>query len=244
MAAEIGRSGDRPAARRRRRRPQPAERPGAVAARRRARSAPRGRRRACSPAPRADQPTIQAELLAARVERGRTALMFGAAMGLRNFVRSLIDAGAKLDEQDDDGATALILAVRGGRIDVMELLHRVGCKPRARRSPRSEPDLARRGARAAEGPEASRRGRREARLRDRPRAPDAADGGCVTGQPRDREVPALRGRGSEEEERRRLDRARAGLACRLRSRCRSCCRRRRTTPTSRAARRRAASSPR
>ena len=55
--------------------------------------------------------------------------MFAAREGAVSAVRSLADAGAKLDLVDPEGTSALIIAVINGRYDVVSALLEKGADP-------------------------------------------------------------------------------------------------------------------
>ncbi len=55
-----------------------------------------------------------------------TALKFAAARGLAEEVRTLLRHGAKVDDPNDAPQTALMLAVRSGRLEVVKMLVEAG----------------------------------------------------------------------------------------------------------------------
>ena len=53
---------------------------------------------------------------------GRTALMHAACGGYKEIVQALIDNGADINAQDDKKNTAMTLAQKKGRTEIMETL--------------------------------------------------------------------------------------------------------------------------
>jgi Ankyrin repeats (3 copies) len=63
-------------------------------------------------------------------QAGQTALMLAASRDRGDIVRMLLDAGADVNAQDDDGSTALMCASEHGFVDVVRmLLAHPGCNP-------------------------------------------------------------------------------------------------------------------
>lgn len=52
----------------------------------------------------------------------QTALMLAVSHGNIDMVQMLLDAGADINIQDEDGSTALMCAAEHGRIDIVKLL--------------------------------------------------------------------------------------------------------------------------
>lgn len=63
-------------------------------------------------------------------QHGQTALMLAASSGHFRMVKLLLEAGAKVDAQDEDGSTALMCAAEHGHADVVQcLLAKPECNP-------------------------------------------------------------------------------------------------------------------
>src|SRR5262249_18381459 len=58
-----------------------------------------------------------------------TPLMFAAREGALDAARALSEAGAKLDLQDPEGSSALLMAITNGHLDVAALLLNKGADP-------------------------------------------------------------------------------------------------------------------
>jgi len=56
------------------------------------------------------------------VQAGQTALMLASSRGRDDVVEMLLEAGADVNAQDDDGSTALMCAAEHGAISVVKLL--------------------------------------------------------------------------------------------------------------------------
>ena len=56
------------------------------------------------------------------VQAGQTALMLASSRGREDVVAMLLEAGADVNAQDDDGSTALMCAAEHGCIDVVKML--------------------------------------------------------------------------------------------------------------------------
>lgn len=55
-------------------------------------------------------------------KHNQTALMLAVSHGNLEMVKMLLEAGADINIQDDDGSTALMCAAEHGRIDIVKLL--------------------------------------------------------------------------------------------------------------------------
>lgn len=55
-------------------------------------------------------------------KHNQTALMLAVSHGNFEMVKLLLEAGAKINMQDNDGSTALMCATEHGRIDIVKLL--------------------------------------------------------------------------------------------------------------------------
>lgn len=56
------------------------------------------------------------------VKAGQTALMLAVSHGRLDMVKMLLDVGADINLQDDDGSTALMVAAEHGHVDIARLL--------------------------------------------------------------------------------------------------------------------------
>lgn len=61
-------------------------------------------------------------------ENGATALMLAASQGTGECVLSLIESGADLNRQNKSGESAVKIALKGGRIEIADLLKKAGAK--------------------------------------------------------------------------------------------------------------------
>jgi hypothetical protein len=95
---------------------------------------------------------------------GGTPLRRAAALGEREMVKLLVEAGADLDALDDEGQSALALAQRFGHEEVSRVLREAGARARTERAP-----ARRRGA--ARDPDAEREVAPERKAAARPPAP-------------------------------------------------------------------------
>lgn len=55
-------------------------------------------------------------------KHSQTALMLATSHGNYDMVRMLLDAGADINIQDEDGSTALMCAAEHGRMDIIKIL--------------------------------------------------------------------------------------------------------------------------
>ena len=56
------------------------------------------------------------------LQAGQTALMLAVSHGRQDMVRMLLEAGADVNCQDEDGSTALMCASEHGHADIVKLL--------------------------------------------------------------------------------------------------------------------------
>ena len=56
------------------------------------------------------------------IQAGQTALMLAVSHGRNEMVKMLIECGANVNIQDDDGSTALMCACEHGHIEIVKLL--------------------------------------------------------------------------------------------------------------------------
>lgn len=56
------------------------------------------------------------------VQAGQTALMLAVSHGRQEMVRALLECGASVNVQDDEGSTALMCASEHGRAEIVALL--------------------------------------------------------------------------------------------------------------------------
>lgn len=64
------------------------------------------------------------------MQHGQTALMLGASHGRFDTIRLLLEAGADINIQDEDGSTALMCAAEHGHMKIVKyLLAHPDCNP-------------------------------------------------------------------------------------------------------------------
>ena len=56
------------------------------------------------------------------LQAGQTALMLAVSHGRLDMVKMLLEAGADINTQDDDGSTALMCACEHGHVDIVKVL--------------------------------------------------------------------------------------------------------------------------
>lgn len=56
------------------------------------------------------------------MQAGQTALMLAVSHGRQEMVRALLECGADVNVQDDEGSTALMCASEHGRAEIVKLL--------------------------------------------------------------------------------------------------------------------------
>lgn len=62
------------------------------------------------------------------LQAGQTALMLAVSHGRQEMVRALLECGADVNVQDDEGSTALMCASEHGRAEIVKLLlEQPGC---------------------------------------------------------------------------------------------------------------------
>lgn len=62
------------------------------------------------------------------MQAGQTALMLAVSHGRQEMVWALLDCGADVNMQDDEGSTALMCACEHGRAEIVKLLlEQPGC---------------------------------------------------------------------------------------------------------------------
>lgn len=62
------------------------------------------------------------------LQAGQTALMLAVSHGRQEMVRTLLECGADVNVQDDEGSTALMCASEHGRTEIVKrLLEQPGC---------------------------------------------------------------------------------------------------------------------
>lgn len=62
------------------------------------------------------------------MQAGQTALMLAVSHGRLEMVRALLECGADVNVQDDEGSTALMCASEHGRAEIVKLLlEQPGC---------------------------------------------------------------------------------------------------------------------
>lgn len=62
------------------------------------------------------------------MQAGQTALMLAVSHGRQEMVRALLECGADVNVQDDEGSTALMCASEHGRAEIVKLLlEQPGC---------------------------------------------------------------------------------------------------------------------
>lgn len=62
------------------------------------------------------------------LQAGQTALMLAVSHGRQEMVRALLQCGADVNVQDDEGSTALMCASEHGRAEIVKLLlEQPGC---------------------------------------------------------------------------------------------------------------------
>lgn len=81
--------------------------------------------------PSSGTPTTSSTLLMALtrpLQAGQTALMLAVSHGRLEMVRALLECGADVNVQDDEGSTALMCASEHGRTEIVKLLlEQPGC---------------------------------------------------------------------------------------------------------------------
>ena len=72
--------------------------------------------------------SFQPKLHTCYLQAGQTALMLAVSHGRQEMVRALLDCGANVNVQDDEGSTALMCACEHGRVEIVKLLlEQPGC---------------------------------------------------------------------------------------------------------------------
>lgn len=72
--------------------------------------------------------SIQFTLNFCYLQAGQTALMLAVSHGRQEMVRALLECGADVNVQDDEGSTALMCACEHGRAEIVKLLlEQPGC---------------------------------------------------------------------------------------------------------------------